>query len=160
MKLFFKVISSPVGNLKLVCSEDALVAVLWEKEKSGRVKLPKMESSPEHPLLLETENQLEEYFTGIRKSFDLPLNPIGTDFQKKVWTELQLISYGNTTTYGDIAERIGSPQSARAIGAANGKNPLSIIVPCHRVIGSDGDLTGFAGGIASKEKLLSIEKIK
>lgn len=158
MKLFFKVISSPVGNLKLVCTDEALVAVLWEEEKSGRVKLPKMESHPEHPLLLETENQLEEYFNGHRKHFDIPLSPIGTDFQKKVWDELRQITYGSTTTYGEIAQRIGSPQSARAIGAANGKNPLCIIVPCHRVIGSDGELTGFAGGIASKEKLLMIEK--
>lgn len=134
------------------------MAVLWEKEKLGRVKLPKMESAPDHPLLLETENQLEEYFSGERVDFDLPLDPIGTEFQKKVWEELRHISYGATATYGEIAQKIGSPQSARAIGAANGKNPISIIVPCHRVIGADGDMTGFAGGIASKEKLLLIER--
>ena len=158
MKLYFKVIPSPVGKLKLVCNEQALVAVLWENEKNGRVKLPKMEANPNNPLLLDAEGQLEEYFNGEREQFDLPLDPIGTDFQKKVWNELKKISYGATLSYGEIAAKIGSPKSARAIGAANGRNPISIIVPCHRVIGISGDLTGFAGGLNYKEKLLSLEK--
>lgn len=160
MKLYFKVIKSPVGNLKLVCSDTALVAVLWEREKDGRVRLPKMESDPDHDILLETEHQLEEYFQGERKTFDIPLDPIGTDFQKKVWDELRKISFGTTLSYGELADRIGSPQSARAVGSANGKNPISIIVPCHRVIGLNGELTGFAGGLPAKEKLLTLEKLE
>lgn len=158
MKFYFKVMPSPVGNLKLVCSDEALVAVLWENEKVGRVKLPKMESDPNHSILIEAETQLEEYFAGDRKEFSIPLNPIGTEFQKKVWNELQQIDYGATLSYMELATRIGSPQSARAIGAANGKNPISIIVPCHRVIGANGELTGFAGGIHYKERLLNLEK--
>jgi methylated-DNA-[protein]-cysteine S-methyltransferase len=157
MKLFFKDISSPVGKLKLVANDEALVAILWEKEKLGRVRLDKMEMSDKHPILIKTENQLKEYFTGKRKVFDLPLDPIGTSFQQMVWNELRQIPFGETRSYGELAIKIGSPKASRAVGAANGKNPISIVVPCHRVIGKNGKLTGFAGGLGSKEILLRLE---
>ncbi|MEA9357279.1 methylated-DNA--[protein]-cysteine S-methyltransferase [Bacteriovorax sp. PP10] len=157
MKLFFKEINSPVGKLKLVATDEALVAILWEKEKLGRVRLDKMGISDKHPILLKTENQLKEYFTGKRKVFDLPLNPMGTSFQQMVWNELRQIPFGETRSYGELATKMGSPKASRAVGAANGKNPISIVVPCHRVIGKNGKLTGFAGGLRSKELLLDLE---
>lgn len=157
MKLFFKEISSPVGKLKLVASDGALVAILWEKEKLGRVRLDEMEVSDKHPILIRTENQLKEYFTGKRKVFDLPLAPIGTSFQQMVWNELRQIPFGETRSYGELATKMGSPKASRAVGAANGKNPISIVVPCHRVIGKNGKLTGFAGGLGTKEILLKLE---
>jgi len=109
------------------------------------------------PILLETERQLREYFAGARTAFDLPLAPGGSDFQKKVWHALTTIPFGQTRSYLDLAKAIGSAKAARAVGAANGKNPLSIIVPCHRVVGADGSLTGFAGGLATKAALLALE---
>lgn len=157
MKLFFKEISSPVGKLKLVASDGALVAILWEKEKLGRVRLDEMEVSDKHPILIRTENQLKEYFTGKRKVFDLPLAPIGTSFQQMVWNELRQIPFGETRSYGELATKMGSPKASRAVGAANGKNPISIVVPCHRVIGKNGKLTGFAGELGTKEILLKLE---
>lgn len=157
MRLFLNEISSPVGTLKLVASNEGLVAVLWEKERDARVRLDKMESAKDHPILIETEKQLKEYFSGHRKVFDIPLAPIGTSFQNKVWMALRDIPFGETRSYGELAKKIGSPKAARAVGAANGRNPLSIIVPCHRVIGQNGKLTGFAGGLDKKEILLKLE---
>ena len=149
--------TSPVGKLKLVASSEALVAVLWEREKPNRVKLEIPELDPHHPLLLVTEDQLSEYFAGHRTQFDLPLKPRGTQFQMRVWQALREIPFGQTRSYMDLARAIGSPEAIRAVGAANGKNPLSIIVPCHRVIGADGSLTGFAGGLQVKAALLALE---
>lgn len=157
MKLFFKEISSPVGKLKLVANDEALVAILWEKEKLGRVRLNEMEMSDKHSILIKTENQLNEYFSGKRKVFDLPLCPIGTTFQQIVWDELRQIPFGETRSYGELALKMGSPKASRAVGAANGKNPISIVVPCHRVIGKNGKLTGFAGGLGIKDILLKLE---
>jgi len=141
----------------LVASSEALVAVLWEREKPNRVKLEIPELDPHHPLLLVTEDQLSEYFAGQRTQFDLPLKPRGTQFQMRVWQALREIPFGQTRSYMDLAKAIGSPEAIRAVGAANGKNPLSIIVPCHRVIGADGSLTGFAGGLQVKAALLALE---
>lgn len=157
MKLFFKEMQSPVGKLKIITSDEALVALLWEKEKKGRVRLEAMEISNKHPIILDTETQLKEYFLGKRKKFNLPLKPLGTDFQLRVWKALLKIPFGETKSYGEIAKDIGSPKASRAVGAANGRNPISIIVPCHRVIGSNKKLTGFAGGLRSKETLLKLE---
>ena len=157
MKLFFKEISSPVGKLKLVANDKALVAILWEEEKIGRVRLTQMELSNKHPVLIDTETQLKEYFNGKRKTFDLRLDPIGTEFQNKVWRALREIPFGETCSYGELAKKLGSPKASRAVGAANGKNPISIVVPCHRVIGQNGKLTGFAGGLDKKEILLKLE---
>jgi methylated-DNA-[protein]-cysteine S-methyltransferase len=157
MTLFYEEMKSPVGKLKLVASSRALVAVLWEKERPNRVKLDQMSLDPRHPILIETERQLSEYFAGKRAEFDLPLQPDGTEFQKKVWRTLREIPFGKTKSYLDLARAIGSPNAFRAVGAANGKNPLSIVVPCHRVVGADGALTGFAGGLETKAALLAFE---
>ena len=157
MTLFYKEIESPVGKPKLVASSNALVAVLWERERPNRVKLDTMTLDPQHPILLETERQLAEYFSGERIQFDLPLQPDGSEFQKKVWQALREIPFGQTRSYLDLAKALGSSKAARAVGAANGKNPLSIIVPCHRVVGADGSLTGFAGGVETKAALLALE---
>jgi methylated-DNA-[protein]-cysteine S-methyltransferase len=153
----FKTVATPVGLLKLVSTDVALAAILWENDDPKRVRLAPLIEDVDHPVLLLAERQLAEYFAGTRKSFDLPLDFSGTPFQKQVWSELLTIPFGQTRTYGEIAVAIGKPRAFRAVGAANGKNPISIIAPCHRVIGKDGSLTGFAGGLAAKECLLGIE---
>jgi methylated-DNA-[protein]-cysteine S-methyltransferase len=157
MQLFYKEMASPVGKLKLVATANALVAVLWEGERPNRVKLDSAKLDPRRPILLETERQLTEYFAGKRTHFELPLEPCGTEFQMKVWQALRDIPFGRTSSYLDLAKVLGSSNGSRAVGAATGKNPLSIIVPCHRVVGSDGSLTGFAGGLETKAKLLALE---
>ena len=157
MTYAFKIVSSRVGLLKLVANDLALVAILWENDDPKRVRLGSLIEDVDHPILCLAEQQLGEYFAGARKSFDLPLDFAGTPFQKKVWSELLNIPFGQTRTYGQIANAIGKPRAFRAVGAANGKNPISIVAPCHRVIGKDGSLTGFAGGLEAKECLLEIE---
>lgn len=158
MKLAFMEIPSPVGILKLVATENALVAVLWENENPKRVRLAELIEQVNHPILLETQKQLREYFAGTRQQFDLPLDFEGTVFQKKVWQALLGIPFGETRSYRDIAEQVGNIKAVRAVGAANGKNPISIIAPCHRVVGVNGKLVGFAGGLNNKEILLGLEK--
>lgn len=153
----FKTMDTPVGQLKLVASGAALAAILWENDRPDRVPLGEMAQQASHPVLLETERQLSEYFAGKRLAFDLELDFAGTDFQKKVWNALLAIPYGETRSYIDIAIQVGNPRAVRAVGAANGRNPISIIAPCHRVIGADGSLTGFAGGLAAKHCLLRLE---
>jgi O-6-methylguanine DNA methyltransferase len=157
MSLFYKEMKSPVGKLKLIASAHALVAILWERERTDRVKLDAPTFAPEHPILIETERQLTEYFTGVRAEFDLPIEPRGSAFQKKVWQALRKIPFGETRSYLELASALGSAAASRAVGLANSKNPLPIIVPCHRVIGSDGSLTGFAGGLETKAALLALE---
>ena len=157
MTLCYKEIASPVGKLKLVASASALVAVLWENERPNRGKLDAMKFDPQQPILLETEHQLAEYFAGARSEFDLPLEPEGSAFQKKVWQALRAIPFGQTRSYLDLAKAVGSSKAARAVGAANGKNPLSIIVPCHRVVGANRALTGYAGGLNTNAALLALE---
>jgi methylated-DNA-[protein]-cysteine S-methyltransferase len=157
MSYIFKTMKSPVALLKLVGSEAGLAAVLWEDDDPKRVKLEATTEAPDHPVLLEAERQLGEYFAGKRKAFTVKLDYRGTPFQKKVWDALLEIPFGETRTYGDLAKQIGSPAAARAVGAVNGKNPFSIIGPCHRVIGSTGRLTGFAGGLEAKAILLRLE---
>jgi methylated-DNA-[protein]-cysteine S-methyltransferase len=157
MTYAFKIVSSRVGLLKLVANDLALVAILWENDDPKRVRLGSVVEDVDHPILCLAEQQLGEYFAGARKSFDLPLDFAGTPFQKKVWSELLNIPFGQTRTYGQIANAIGKPRAFRAVGAANRKNPISIVAPCHRVIGKDGSLTGFAKGLEAKECLLGIE---
>jgi methylated-DNA-[protein]-cysteine S-methyltransferase len=157
MALFHKEMSSPVGKLTLVASADALIAILWEKERHTRVEPDSENADESHPVLVETERQLSEYFAGARTEFDLPLELRGSVFQKKVWRALTEIPFGETRSYFDLAKMIGSPKACRAVGAANGKNPLPIVIPCHRVIGRDGTLTGFGGGLAAKATLLALE---
>jgi methylated-DNA-[protein]-cysteine S-methyltransferase len=157
MMLFYKEMESPVGKLKLAASADALVATLWEQESPNRIKLATLSCDPQQAILIETERQLKEYFAGTRNEFNLPLEPAGTEFQKKVWRALREIPYGQTRSYLDLAKSIGSAKAVRAVGAANRKNPLSIVVPCHRVVGANGALRGFAGGLEVKAKLLAHE---
>jgi methylated-DNA-[protein]-cysteine S-methyltransferase len=153
-------IHSPVGNLKLVANYKALVAVLWENENPTRVRLSELVEKHAHPLLMKAEQQLNEYFTGRREDFSIALDMAGTPFQKSVWEALLAIPFGQTKTYLDVARHLGNPQATRAVGAATGRNPVSIIVPCHRVIGSTGKLTGFAGGLEAKAYLLLMEQRK
>lgn len=158
MVYFYKTIQSPVGLLKLVASDKGLAAILWENDKNGRV--PHVKDAVEargHLVLLDVERQLDGYFTGTLKEFDLPLDFVGNAFHQQVWTALLTIPYGETRTYGQIAKQIGKPDAARAVGAANGKNPISIVAPCHRVIGANGKLIGFAGGLQAKAYLLNLE---
>lgn len=158
MTLHFKTIWSPVGELTLVADGHGLAAILWENDKPDRVRLGAMTEKADHPVLVETERQLGEYFAGDRRSFDVPLSFAGTDFQKRVWAALLAIPFGETRSYGEIADQLGSPGASRAVGAANGRNPISIIAPCHRVVGSNGKLTGFAGGLEAKAFLLELER--
>lgn len=157
MSLTYKVMNSPVGKLKLVAKGAGLVAILWENDRPNRVRLGDMVEVEHGPVLDEAEQQLKEYFAGERTQFDLTLDFAGTEFQKQVWAALLTIPFGETRSYLDIATQIGNPKAVRAVGAANGRNPISIIAPCHRVIGTSGDLTGFAGGLKAKETLLAIE---
>lgn len=157
MKLSYMHLTSPVGQLKLVANAQALVAVLWENENPKRVRLAELLEEAQHPVLLETARQLNEYFAGQRRQFDLPLDFEGTAFQQKVWQALLSIPFGETRSYKQIAEQIGHAKAMRAVGAANGKNPISIIAPCHRVVGANGKLVGFAGGLENKSILLEIE---
>lgn len=157
MTLSYKTIDSPVGKLKLVASDKGLVAVLWEKEKPNRVRLGEVEKRGSHPVLINAERQIAEYFARKRRSFSVPIDMRGTLFQRQVWEALLAIPFGSTKSYGDLAKQVGRPQAARAVGAASGKNPISIIVPCHRLVGSTGNLTGFAGGLDAKARLLELE---
>ncbi len=149
---------SPLGALTLVADDAALVAVLWPHDPPGRVRLATMEEQGDHPVLAAATTQISDYFAGTRTTFDLPLAPRGTDFQQAVWRALNAIPYGETRSYADIALAIGRPTAMRAVGAANGRNPISIVTPCHRVIGRSGALTGFAGGLAAKQHLLALEQ--
>ena len=158
MSLAYKKMSSPIGALKLVASDNGLVAILWENDSPRRVRLGEMVEEEQHPVLVETEGQLKEYFAGKRKTFSVALDMRGTRFQKDVWEALLAIPFGETRSYGQLAKQLGNPRATRAVGAANGRNPVSIIVPCHRVIGSSGKLTDFAGGLDAKAHLLGLEK--
>ncbi|MEG1697356.1 MAG: methylated-DNA--[protein]-cysteine S-methyltransferase, partial [Acinetobacter sp.] len=156
MQLVYMYMDSPVGALKLVAHDQALVAVMWDNEDHKRVRLAELIEDRQHPMLLRVKKQLEQYFAGQRQQFDLPLDFQGTDFQQQVWQALLTIPYGEKRSYKDIAVQIGNEKAVRAVGAANGRNPISIIAPCHRVIGSSGALVGFAGGLDKKQILLSL----
>lgn len=157
MQNIYKTMHSPVGALTLIASERGLGAVLWENEDGVRVRVKPVFEDKNHPVLRAAEEQLADYFTGRRRAFSVPLDFIGTAFQKKVWAALLTIPFGETRSYTEIARQIGHPKAVRAVGAANGRNPISIIAPCHRVIGANGKLTGFAGGLAAKAYLLRLE---
>jgi methylated-DNA-[protein]-cysteine S-methyltransferase len=159
MTYYYKLIQSPVGQLKLIASDNGLTAILWENDNPQRIKLGDPQENNSHPVLLDTERQLNAYFKGDLEKFSLKLDiaGLGTSFQNKVWKALLSIPFGETRSYLQIAQQIGHPKAVRAVGAANGKNPLSIIAPCHRVIGSNGKLTGFAGGLEVKAFLLGLE---
>jgi methylated-DNA-[protein]-cysteine S-methyltransferase len=153
--LAYRHFMSPVGELLLVGHEDGLVRIGFPEGKSG-VAIDSTWTKREEPFR-EAVHQLDAYFRGTLREFDLPLLPEGTQFQMSVWKALQGIPYGTTVSYRDIAERIKNPKAVRAVGAANGRNPLPIVIPCHRVIGSGGGLTGYGGGLRIKEFLLRLE---
>lgn len=157
MTLASTTLQSPVGPLKLVASDAGLVAILWPDDDPRRVRLGPLVERDGHPILVETVRQLSAYFAGTLTRFDVPLDFRGTDFQKSVWAALLAIPFGETRSYAAIARAVGRPAAVRAVGAANGRNPISIIAPCHRVIGKNGALTGFAGGLKTKEFLLHLE---
>lgn len=147
-------IDSKIGPLFLVASEEALYGVFWKDQKLTKEQT----GSRQEKLLNKAERQINEYLAGKRKTFDIPLKLEGTAFQKRVWAELLKIPYGATKSYKEIAESLKNPNACRAVGTANGKNPISLIVPCHRVINESGKLGGYAGGLPIKEQLLTLEK--
>jgi len=151
-------VDSPIGRLTIVASDHGLRAVLWPDDDPVRVRLADTRERPDHRVVQLAATQLAEYFAGDRRSFDVPLDVVGTDFQRSAWDALCTIDYGTTVSYGEQAARMGDRRKARAVGAANGRNPVSIVVPCHRVVGADGSLTGFAGGVETKAWLLAHER--
>ena len=156
-------IDSPVGPLTIIASERGVRAILWPDDDPRRVPAAAdvqgaRGGALDHPVVAAVVEQLGEYFAGERRDFDVPLDVVGTDFQRSAWDALRTIDYGTTVSYGEQADRMGDRRKARAVGAANGRNPVSIVVPCHRVVGADGSLTGFAGGVDTKAWLLDHER--
>lgn len=158
MTLSHILLPSPVGTLTLIAGQRGLSAILWEDDDPARVPVGDSVEDADHPVLKEAARQLTDYFAGRRRAFALRLDFRGTDFQKAVWAALLTIPFGETRSYGEIARMIGRPAASRAVGAANGRNPISIVAPCHRVVGANGALTGFAGGLAAKRFLLDLER--
>jgi len=150
--IYYYKYNSIIGDIFISADDEALLSVGFKPIENNNNK-PNI-------IIKKTVKQLDEYFLGKRKIFNLPMNPLGSEFQKRVWKELQKIPYGQTRSYKDIAIAIGNPKAYRAVGNANNKNPIGIIIPCHRVIGSNKKLTGYAGGLDIKEKLLNMEKEK
>ncbi len=149
-KQFKAYFTSPAGILEITSTDEAIISCIFKEKKEEITLIP--------PILEKAINQLDMYFKGKRKNFDLKLSLIGTDFQKKIWQELQKIPFGQIVSYKEIAKRIGNKNAVRAVGNANGKNPISIIIPCHRVVGSDGKLVGYGGGLEKKRWLIDFEK--
>ena len=153
--MYYCYLDTPIGELLLAGDDDGLAVVSFPE--GSRRRDPEPDWIFNEKPLAEARAQLTDYFSGSRKDFDLKLNPSGTPFQREVLDELQKIPYGTTVSYSEVASRIGRPKAVRAVGAANGRNPIPIIIPCHRVIGASGDLTGFGGGLPTKEALLRME---
>lgn len=158
MTVFFTHLETPLCTLRLTSDGEALTGIyLLPDHRHAPEITSEWQESPTLPIFQDAATQLTEYFAGHRTEFSLPLAAQGTDFQKRVWAELLQIPYGQTISYGELARRIGNPSASRAVGLANGKNPLSIVIPCHRVIGASGKLTGYGGGLPRKEALLALE---
>jgi methylated-DNA-[protein]-cysteine S-methyltransferase len=151
-------IKTQFGDLYLIASEKGLKQVHWRREPKIEMLASLEANTGAARILAQADRQFREYFAGDRREFDLPFDVEGTAFQKSVWHQLSRIPYGQTCSYKDIAKRIGNPGAVRAVGSANGKNPLAIIVPCHRVIAADGSLGGYSGGLGYKKRLLALEK--
>ena len=152
----YRTVDTPIGELLLAGDGDHLTAVHLPTHRTGAAPQPGWRPADD-AVLHAAADQLRAYFAGELREFDLPLAAVGTPFQQVVWSALREIPYGGTSTYGQIAARIGQPTASRAVGTANGRNPIAIVVPCHRVIGADGTLTGYAGGLAAKQRLLALE---
>ena len=156
MKTFYTEMPSPLGTVTIQSNAEGLLGIWFETCTTKPSELGVRDEH--HPVLRQAVTQLDEYFAGLRNEFDLPLAATGTDFQNQVWQALTTIPYGETWSYQDLANAIGNPKAVRAVGLANGKNPISIVVPCHRVIGKSGKLTGYAGGVERKQRLLALEQ--
>ena len=154
---YMTTIESPVGPLALMSDGTSLTAVLFDDERETRRRKEAIVTDEAATPFPQARRELAEYFAGKRTTFEVPLAPEGTAFQRKVWSALLRVPYGATATYGDIARQIGAPKAVRAVGAANGRNPIAIVVPCHRVIGANGTLTGYGGGLDRKRVLLDLE---
>lgn len=152
-----KSVDTPIGTLRLVAREDSLIGVYFPEHEPSPVFGADARECDDEPVLVRAAAQLDQYLTAKRSNFDVPVTMLGTPFQQDVWNALRTIPFGECVSYRALAERIGRPTSIRAVGSANARNPLSIIVPCHRVIGSDGSLVGYAGGISRKRWLLDLE---
>ncbi len=157
MKYFMTALDTPVGELALVTTEHSVVALLWDKNELPRLGIPSWEPGPSCDLLEEAEKQLREYLSGERSRFELPLEPRGTPFQQRVWSALCEIPFGQTWSYQRLALRVENPGAMRAVGSANGRNPLCIFIPCHRVVRLSGELGGYTGGLDKKTFLLKLE---
>jgi methylated-DNA-[protein]-cysteine S-methyltransferase len=158
MTTYYIMIDSPIDPLLITTDGRSLTRLYMDAHKNGETVQSGWVRDDEHPVLKETKRQLEAYFAGELTDFDLPLAPAGTGFQQRVWKELLKIGHGETQSYGEIARRLGEPNASRAVGLANGSNPISIVIPCHRVIGANGKLTGYGGGLPRKAALLDFEK--
>jgi len=156
---YYDTFESPHGGMLLVAGDEGLAGVYFHRQKHHPGKLAGWEKKPDHRLLRQAKRELAEYFAGKRKRFEVALAPQGTPFQRAVWKAISSVGFGETISYGELARRAGHDGSARAAGAATGRNPIGIIVPCHRIMGSDGSLTGYAGGLARKRALLALEGI-
>ena len=150
--------ASPQGPILLVADDAGLCGVYFDGQKHFPRGVNAWRRNTQHALLEQAKRELAQFFAGKRRQFDVPLSPAGTAFQRAVWQAISTIGFGDTITYGELARRAGFPGSARAAGAATGRNPIGIVVPCHRVVGADGSLTGYAGGLAKKRALLELEK--
>ena len=154
----YTTMKSPIGELLLAGDGQALTGLFMQEHRHGPVGTDGWTRTDDDPVLAEAAKQLREYFNGERQTFTVPLNASGTAFQKTVWAALCDIPYGTTISYGELARRVGNAAASRAVGLANGRNPISIIVPCHRVVGSNGSLTGYGGGLERKQALLALEE--
>lgn len=156
--IVYTTIDSPLGAILLAATDNGLMGTWFEGQRYYPHVADDWQAVNQHPLLDAAREQLADYFAGQRDRFDLPLAPKGTPFQQRVWQVLQTIPYGDTTTYGALAQQLGQPTASRAVGSAVGHNPLSVIVPCHRAVGANGSLTGYAGGLDRKRHLLTLER--
>ena len=154
----FDFVDTPLGRLRLTAVRDGLTGIAFDGDRYAPPKIPSWVQDPAFPVLRRAAAQLATYFAGKRQSFQLPLVPTGTSFQRAVWDAIATVPAGETISYAELARRAGHPGSARAAGAATGRNPLAIVIPCHRIVGSDGSLTGYAGGLDRKRALLALEQ--
>ena len=154
---YYDTLESPWGGMLIAASEKGVTGVYFDRQKYHPKRGKEWQRAPDNKHLQKAKRQLAEYFKGKRREFDLELDPAGSPFQKRVWKAIAAVPYGETISYGELARRCGFPEGARAAGAATGRNPIGIVVPCHRIVGSNGKLTGYAGGLDKKRALLALE---